>query len=222
MVSTSELAPEGRRLLRLEARNSADPDRAEAAVDQDPGAYRAAVHGAAEPGQGGGPAHGVPGGRLPEHLRVLGRPRGDLPHRRRPVHPALRLLPDRHRQAAAAGHGTSRGASPSRWPRWGCGTPRSPAWPATTCPTARPGCTRRPRGRSTRRCPAAGSSCSCRTSTPSPRSSPRCSAPRPRCSRTTWRRCRGSSAASGRASGTSGRWRCCGRRTRPGWSPSRT
>ena len=41
-MSTSELAPEGRRLLRLEARNSRDPDRAEAAVDQDPGADRAA------------------------------------------------------------------------------------------------------------------------------------------------------------------------------------
>ena len=26
---------------------------------------------------------------LPEHLRVLGRPRGDVPHRRRPVHAAL-------------------------------------------------------------------------------------------------------------------------------------
>jgi len=39
---------------------------------------------------------------LPQHLRVLGRPRGDLSHRRRPVHPPLRLLPDRHGKAAAA------------------------------------------------------------------------------------------------------------------------
>ena len=29
-----------------------------------------------------GPAHGLPGGRLPQHLRVLGGPRGHLPHRR--------------------------------------------------------------------------------------------------------------------------------------------
>ena len=27
--------------------------------------------------------------------------------------------------------------------RWACGTPPSPAWPATTCPTAAPGCTPR-------------------------------------------------------------------------------
>ena len=33
---------------------------------------------------------------------MLGGPRGDVPHRRRPAHPALRLLPDRHRQARAA------------------------------------------------------------------------------------------------------------------------
>ena len=34
----------------------------------------------------------------------------------------------------------------------------------------------------------------------------RSSTPRPRCSRTTWRRCRGSSGGSGRRSPTSGRW----------------
>jgi hypothetical protein len=44
----------------------------------------------------------VRGGRLPQHQRVLGEPRGDLPHRWRPVHPALRPLPDRHRQARRA------------------------------------------------------------------------------------------------------------------------
>ena len=36
---------------------------------------------------------------MPQHLRVLGGPRGDLPHRRLAVHAPLRLLPDRHRQA---------------------------------------------------------------------------------------------------------------------------
>ena len=53
----------------------------------------------------------MPGGRLPQHLRVLGGPRGHVPHRRRPVHPALRLLPDRHRQARAA---RPRRAAPGR------------------------------------------------------------------------------------------------------------
>src|SRR5262249_44943173 len=71
-------------------------------VDQDPGQDGAGVHRAARAGEVRRSPHGVPGGRLPQHLRVLGRPRGDVPHRRRPVHPALRLLPDRHRQAAAA------------------------------------------------------------------------------------------------------------------------
>ena len=65
----------------------------------------------AEPGEARGPAHRLPGGRLPQHLRVLGGPRGHLPHRRRPVHPPLRLLPDRHRQAAAA---RPRRAAPGR------------------------------------------------------------------------------------------------------------
>ena len=80
-----------------------DADRAQAGVDQDPRADGPGVHRAQGAGEVRGPAHGVPGGGLPQHLRVLGGPRGDLPHRRRPVHPALRLLPDRHRQAAAAG-----------------------------------------------------------------------------------------------------------------------
>ena len=34
---------------------------------------------------------------------MLGRPRGLIPHRRFRVHPPLRLLPDRHRQAGGAG-----------------------------------------------------------------------------------------------------------------------
>ena len=101
------------------------------------------VHRAARPGQARGPAHGVPGGRLPQHLRVLGGPRGDLPHRRRPVHPALRLLPDRHRQARPRSTATSRAASPRACRRWACATPRSPASRATTWPTGAPGSTPR-------------------------------------------------------------------------------
>ena len=74
-------------------------------------------------GQARGAAHGLPGGRLPQHLRMLGGPRGDLPHRRRPVHPAVRLLPDRHRQA---GRPRPRRAAPGRRvrpARWACATP---------------------------------------------------------------------------------------------------
>ena len=44
---------------------------------------------------------------------------------------------------------TSRAGWPSRCRRWGCATPPSPASPATTCPTAAPGCTPRPCARST-------------------------------------------------------------------------
>ena len=49
---------------------------------------------------------------------------------------------------------TSRRASPS--PPWACGTPPSPASPATTCPTAAPGSTPRPSARSTRSTPGTG------------------------------------------------------------------
>ena len=79
----------------------------------------------------------------PEHLRVLGGPRGDLPHRRLAVHAPLRLLPDRHRQARRLRHAMSRAASPRASRGCGCATPRSPAWPATTCPTGARGCTPR-------------------------------------------------------------------------------
>ena len=87
-------------MLRLEARNSQTPIERKppwikTRLRTGPGVHRAEAAGPAR-----GPAHGLRGGRLPEHLRVLGGPRGHLPHRRRPVHPALRLLPDRHRQAA--------------------------------------------------------------------------------------------------------------------------
>src|SRR5262245_49769240 len=62
----------------------ADPDRTQAGVDQDPGQDGAGVLRAPRAGEVRGPAHGVPGGRLSQHLRVLGGPRGDVPHRRRP------------------------------------------------------------------------------------------------------------------------------------------
>ena len=46
------------------------------------------------------PAHGVRGGRLPEHLRVLGRSHGHVHDPRRPLHAGVRVLPGRHPQAA--------------------------------------------------------------------------------------------------------------------------
>ena len=131
-----------------------DPHRAQAGVDQDPGEDGPGVHRPPEPREVRGAAHGVPGGRLPQHLRVLGGPRGDLPHRRRPVHPALRLLPDRHRQAAAAG---PRRAAPRGRVRAEDGPAlrhhhrRRPRRPRAT---AAPGCTPRPCARSTSSTPA--------------------------------------------------------------------
>ena len=59
-------------------------------------------------------AHGVRGGRLPEHLRVLGRPHRHLHDPRRALHAGVRLLPRRHAQAAARSTSTSRAASPTR------------------------------------------------------------------------------------------------------------
>ena len=90
-----------------------DPDRAQAGRGSRRGRGWARSTPSSRPGEARGPAHGLRGGRLPQHLRVLGRPRGHLPHRRRPVHPALRLLPDRHRQARSHSTATSRAGSPS-------------------------------------------------------------------------------------------------------------
>jgi hypothetical protein len=73
-------------------------------VDQDQGQDGAGVPGAAGAREGRGAAHGLPGGRVPQYLRVLGGPRGDVPHRRLAVHAPLRLLPDRHRQAGRLRH----------------------------------------------------------------------------------------------------------------------
>ena len=49
--------------------------------------------------------HGLRGGGLSEHLRVLGRGHGDVHGQRRPVHPCLRVLPGRHPPPPAARSG---------------------------------------------------------------------------------------------------------------------
>ena len=95
------------------------------------------------------PRHGVRGGRLPEHLRVLGRRHRHVHDQRRALHPGVRLLPGRHPPAAGARSGRARAASPRRSRAWGCGSPCSPPSPATTSPTAaRPAS--RPRSRAIR------------------------------------------------------------------------
>ena len=82
------------------------------------------------------PGHGVRGGGLPQHLRVLGRRHRHLHDQRRPLHPGLRVLPGRHPQAAARRSRTSPSGWPRRWPAWAWPTPWSPPSPATTWPTA--------------------------------------------------------------------------------------
>ena len=73
--------------------------RAQAAVVQGPGAGREALPRAERADQGGQPPHGLPGGRLPEHRRVLGARHGHVHDPRRHVHAALRLLQRPDRQA---------------------------------------------------------------------------------------------------------------------------
>ena len=57
--------------------------------------------------------HRVRGGRLPEHLRVLGRRHRHVHDQRRALHPGVRVLPGRHPPPASR----STRASPSGWPR---------------------------------------------------------------------------------------------------------
>ena len=78
------VAPDGRKLLRLEVRNAQTPIETQAGRGSGPGRGPArSTPSCTSLVSPGGPAHGVPGGRLPQHLRVLGGPGGDLPHRRR-------------------------------------------------------------------------------------------------------------------------------------------
>ena len=81
------------------------------------------------------PRHGLRGGRLPEHLRVLGRRHGDLHDQRRALHASLRLLPGRHAPPAAARPGRARARRRGGRPDGARRTPSSPPSPATTSPT---------------------------------------------------------------------------------------
>ena len=93
--------------------------------------------------------HGVRGGRLPEHLRVLGRRHRDVHDPRRALHAGVRVLPRRHPPARSRSTPTSRSASPRRSRNGPRPTPSSRSSPATTWPTAaRP--RSRPRSRAIR------------------------------------------------------------------------
>ena len=90
--------------------------------------------------------HRVRGGGVPEHLRVLGRRHRDLHDQRRALHAGLRLLPGGHAPPPPAVARRARAGGARRWSGCGSATRSSPAWPATTCPTAAPGPWRRPSG----------------------------------------------------------------------------
>ena len=96
------------------------------------------------------PRHGLRGGRLPEHRRVLGQEARDLHDHGRHLHARLRLLQRRHRHAAVRSIRTSRRTSARRSPRWGCRMSSSPRSTATTSTMAAPAFRRRdpcdPRG----------------------------------------------------------------------------
>ncbi|MBG9885072.1 hypothetical protein ABE10_00420, partial [Bacillus toyonensis] len=81
-----------------------DSDRAQARMDPHQGEDGSGVHGTPLAREERGAAHRMPGGGLPQHLRMLGGPRGDIPDRRLTVHTPLRLLPDRHREAGGLRH----------------------------------------------------------------------------------------------------------------------
>ena len=73
--------------------------RQEAAVVQGAGARQPEVPPAEEPDRDREPPHGLPGGRLPEHRRVLAARHRHVHDPRRHLHPPLRLLQRQDRQA---------------------------------------------------------------------------------------------------------------------------
>ena len=73
------------------------------------------------------PPHGVRRSRVPEHLRVLGRPHGHVHDPRRSLHARVRVLPGRHAQAARGRCRRTRAGSPKRCARSGSRTSSSRA-----------------------------------------------------------------------------------------------
>ena len=176
-------------------RRAADA-RAQAAVVQGPRAGRQALHRATQADRGRRPPHGLPGGRLPEHRRVLGARHRHLHDPRRHVHPPLRLLPRQDRQADLERPARARSASPG-WSRaWVCATRSSRASTATTCPT---------------RARASGPRRSARSAARRRRARSRCSRPTSRGRRCRWR----PSSPSARTSSTTTSRSCRGCTPRP-------
>ena len=101
-----------------------------------------------------GPAHGLRGGGLPEHRRVLDAEARDGDDPGRHLHPRLRLLQRQDRQAAARSTRTSRRIWPRPWPSWAWRTSSSPRSTATICRTAGPPVRRAASRRSARARPA--------------------------------------------------------------------
>ena len=85
--------------------------------------------------QGREPAHGLPGGRLPERRRVLGARHRDVHDPRRHLHPPLRLLQRQDRQADVERPARARARRALGRAAWACATRSSRASTATTCPT---------------------------------------------------------------------------------------
>ena len=119
------------------------PDRAQAAVDQDPAAHRPGVH--RPQGARAAPRACTRSARRPAAPtstsagRTARPPSSSAATSARGAATSARSTPASRSRSTA----TSRAGSPSRCARWGCATRPSPASPATTSRTRAPGCTPR-------------------------------------------------------------------------------
>ena len=89
------------------------------------------------------PRHGVRGGGLPQHRRVLDAAARHHDDHGRHLHARLRLLQRGDRPARTARSARARAASPTRSPSWASTTSSSPRSTATISPTAAPSISRR-------------------------------------------------------------------------------
>ena len=96
--------------------------RAQAGLVQAPGARRRRLPRAARDDRGPGPPHRLPGGRLPEHRRVLGARHGHVHDPRRHLHAPLRVLQRQDRQADPQRPARAAARGPVGQRRWACGT----------------------------------------------------------------------------------------------------
>ena len=126
---------------------------AQAAVAEGEGAGRADLPPHRAPDAQQGAAHGLRGGELPQHRRVLGARHRHVHDPRRRLHAPLRLLQREVGRARTWSTAPSRCASPTPSSRWGCGTASSRRSTATTCPTAARASSPTRSARSARRAP---------------------------------------------------------------------